>query len=89
MTDINVTGSPDALDYFEEVVREMLLLFPITRSEAVGRLNRFWSGQDFSEELDVNLLRHEEPDYWAKTVYYGRDVPWWKGEDGLEPEPYP
>jgi hypothetical protein len=89
MTDIEITGSQVALDYFEEILREMLFLFPITRAEAVGRLNRFWARQDFTSELDVNLLRHEVPTYWAKTIYYGRYKPWWKGEEGLEPDPYP
>jgi hypothetical protein len=89
MTEINVAGSQEALDYFEDIVREMLFLFPITRAEAVGRLNRFWAGQNFSDELSVNLLMHEEPDYWAKTIYYGPNTPWWKGEEGLKPRPYP
>jgi hypothetical protein len=38
MTEINVAGSQEALDYFEDIVREMLFLFPITHAEAVGRL---------------------------------------------------
>jgi hypothetical protein len=89
MTDIRVTGSQEARDYFEEIVREMLSLFPITRPGAVGRLNRFWAGQDFTGELAVNLLKHELPTYWAKTIYYGRNKSWWKGENRLEPDPYP
>lgn len=89
MTDIEVTGPQEALDYFEDIIREMLVLFPITRSEAAGRLNRFWAGHDFTGELAVNLLRHELPTYWAKTIYYGRDVRWWKGEGGLGSDPYP
>jgi len=36
MTEIKVTGAQEALDYFEDIVREMLFLFPITRAEAVG-----------------------------------------------------
>lgn len=89
MTDIDITGSPKARDYFEDIVREMLFLFPITRAEAVGRLNRFWAGQDFSDDLDLNLLRHEIPIHWAKSIYYGPSAAWWKGEEGLEPQPYP
>ena len=89
MTDIRVTGSQEALDYFERIIREMLLLFRITRIEAVGRLNRFWDGHDFSAELAVNLLGHVDAGYWAKTIYYGADTRWWKGEEGLEPQPYP
>ncbi len=89
MTEIKITGTEEALDYFEEIVRKMLLLFPVTREESVGRLNRFWAGQDFSRELKVNLLRHEDTTFWAKTIYYGANTQWWQGEDGLRPEPYP
>ncbi len=89
MTEIEIAGVQEALDYFDEIVRKMLILFPITRAEAVGRLNRFWAGQQFSEELDVNLLRHEDTNYWAKTIYYGANTQWWKGEEGLQPERYP
>jgi hypothetical protein len=32
---------------------------------------------------------HETADYWAKTIYYGHGVPWWRGEEGLTPTPYP
>ena len=89
MIDIEVTGTQVALDYFERIVHQLQTLFRITRDEAAGRLNRFWEGQDFSGEMDVNLLRHESPTYWAKTIYYGPEARWWKGEDGLQPQPYP
>ena len=55
----------------------MLLLFPITMDEAVGRMNKFWQGRDFTRPVEVNMLLHEEPDAWAKTVYYGRNSEWW------------
>jgi hypothetical protein len=79
----------DAREYFERIITQMLFLFPITRDEAVGRANRFWRGKSFVDELSVNMLTHELPEYWAKSFYYGADVKWWLGEDGLEPEPYP
>jgi hypothetical protein len=89
MNEIEIIGTDDALEYFEEVVCELLLLFPITKDEAVGRVNRFWRCQDFSKKLKVDLLKHEDPTFWAKTIYYGRDVQWWKDENDLEPDPYP
>jgi hypothetical protein len=89
MMEIQITGTREALKYFEEIVRRMLLLFPITRDEAVGRVNRFWAGQDFSRELKVNLLTHEDTIFWAKTIYYGPNAQWGKGEEGLKPLPYP
>jgi len=89
VTSIEIVGSEVALDYMDEIVQEMVLLFPITRDECVGRLNRFWAGQDFSGELKVNLLKHEVTTFWAKTIYYGPNARWWNGEEGLDPEPYP
>ena len=67
----------------------MVLLFSITMDEAIGRINRFWEHQEFMSDIKVGVRLHEEPDSWAKTIYYGRDSHWWLGEDGLEPEPYP
>jgi hypothetical protein len=89
MSELNVRGTEEALEYIEQIAREMILLFPITMDEAVGRINRAWAGQEFSSEAKVGVLLHEEPDAWAKTIYYVRDSRWWLGEDGLEPLPYP
>lgn len=89
MTSIEIQANGEALAYFEEIAREMLLLFPITMDEAVGRMNKFWQGRDFTRPVEVDMLLHEEPDAWAKTVYYGRNSEWWLREDGLEPQPFP
>ncbi len=89
MMSIDVRATEEALEYFEEIARQMILLFPITIDEAIGRINRFWKDRDITSEVEVNMLLHEEPDYWAKTVYYGRNSTWWLGEEGLEPLPYP
>lgn len=89
MTELDVLGSEEALEYFEQIAREMVILFPITMDEAIGRINRFWQGRDITTEVEVDMLLHEEPDSWAKTVYYGRNSKWWLGEEGLEPLPYP
>lgn len=89
MIEFEFTGTEEALEYIEDIAREMVLLFPITMDEAVGRINRFWHGQTFVSDLAVGTLMHEEPDVWAKRIYYGPNVDWWLGEDGLEPLPYP
>lgn len=89
MTGLNVAGTEEALEYIEQIARQIVLLFPVTMDEAVGRINRFWKGQEFTSEAKVDVLLHEEPDAWAKTIYYGRDSHWWLSEEGLEPEPYP
>lgn len=73
MMNIDISGTEEALEYFEEIACQMVLLFPITMDEAVGRINRFWKNRDITSEVEVNMLLHEEPDSWAKTVYYGRN----------------
>lgn len=89
MTAIEIAATDEALDYIEQIARQMVLLFPVAMDEAVGRINRFWAGQEFTSHVKVDVLLHEEPESWAKTIYYGRDSRWWLGEAGLEPEPYP
>jgi hypothetical protein len=89
MTDLDIHATEEALEYFEQIAREMVLLFPITMDEAIGRINRFWQGRDMTTEVAVNMLLHEEPDSWAKNVYYGRASNWWLGEEGLKPLPFP
>lgn len=89
MTDLNVKATDEALDYLEEIAREMILLFPITLDEARGRINREFEDHSFLSEIDVSVLLHEEQDTWAKHVYYGRESCWWLGEGELQPRPYP
>ena len=70
-----------------EVLHELQRLFGISESEAVGRINRFWGGLQL---IGPNHpIYHESPEYYAKTIYYGPEAPWWKGEDDLIPQPYP
>ena len=49
--------------------------------------DRFWRGQRIVGE--ENIVFHETPEFWAKTMYYGRHVKWWLGEEDLEPERFP
>jgi hypothetical protein len=70
-----------------EILREMQERFGISQQEAVGRMNRFWWG--LSLIGPNHPIYHESPEYFAKTIYYGPDTAWWKGEAGLTPQPYP
>lgn len=85
--DLTMRTSEKAHRFIEEIVTEMLLLFPITREEAVGRVNAAWGHLDYVGDTDV--MFHETATYWAKTIYYGKDSCWWLGEEGLQPLPYP
>jgi len=82
-------ASDEAKLYLERIAGTLRDLFGVDRDEAIGRINRFWQASDFTQPGAVNALLHEMPDFWAKTIWYGRDAKWWLGEEGLEPEAYP
>lgn len=77
----------DGREYCEEIVGVMVALFEIPEDEALGRLNRFWKGKPIVGEHD--MVYHREPEYWAKTIYYGKDSFWWMEGAELRPLPYP
>lgn len=87
MAELTVPASPKARKFVEEIVEQMLFLFPITREEAIGRINETW--QHVSYLGDDDVIFHETAVYWAKTIYYGKESMWWLGEEGLPPRPYP
>ncbi|WP_342570644.1 hypothetical protein MKY85_20545 [Paenibacillus sp. FSL R5-0749] len=60
--------------YCLEIVQELIGLFDISEKEAFLRINSFWEGNDFTSEDD--LIFHELPEYWAKTIYYEKSN-WW------------
>jgi hypothetical protein len=68
VTELRVEATEDARGYLEEIASEMVLLFPITMDEAIGRINRHFAGRQFLTPLAVNMLMHEEQDAWAKHV---------------------
>ncbi len=73
--------------YCEEIFLEMARLFGISKSEAIGRINRDWDSLVLVGQDDV--IYHEDPEYWAKTIYYGKDSFWWLNKGSLKPRPYP
>src|SRR5579862_3360478 len=89
MTEVLIPAAEEARRYMDKIVGEMVGLFSISSSEAVGRLNRFWQGQEFTSAVKVGVLLHEQAADWAKTIYYGRDSQWWLDEEGLQPQPFP
>lgn len=89
MTKITVPARPEARRYINRIADKLVNLFGISREEAVGRINRFWSGKAFATDVDLLVLLHQTEEYWAKTIYYGPDSEWWLSETGLSPRPYP
>jgi hypothetical protein len=84
--ELHIAMSEKARAFIERIIHEMLLWFPITRDEAVGRINQAWGHLDYIGDTD--LMFHESALDWAKTIYYGKDSRWWLSEEGLPPVPY-
>jgi hypothetical protein len=92
---------PEVKAFMEEIVHAIVGLFGTSEDEAVGRVTRHWGHvTDFGEPMPSNsthvevpslavLLMREEPEHWAKDIYYGPDSGWWNDEGGVEPLPYP
>lgn len=49
-------------------------------------MNQAWGHLDHIGDKD--LIFHESPDEWTRTIYYGKDSRWWQGENGLKSLPY-
>lgn len=78
--------SADAEHYCDRIVNEMITLFQISYEEALGRMNRHWSGNSFG---DYCMLFHMFPNEWANEIYYGGDSFWWKKDKkDLKPLPF-
>ena len=77
----------ESKDFCDEIAREMMRTVGFGLEEAVGRINRHWSGVDFVAADDLRY--HEAPDFWARDVAYGSDVPWHQNPPGMKPLPYP
>ncbi len=73
--------------HFDKIALKMVDLFKIDHEEAVGRINRHWSGETVTGS--DNMLDHEVLDYWANTVFYGWGSFWWMNPPDLKPLPYP
>lgn len=76
----------DSLALCEQIVGRMTELFGISVDEALGRVNGQWGGLQFD---DPDIICHETADYWANTIYFGKDSFWWLKPAGLTPVPYP
>lgn len=71
MNEYGIRASPDAVMYFDRIADAMAALFSIPRPQAVERIGKFWRGLPFVTDLEVGLLEHREPDWWARHIYYG------------------
>jgi len=81
------TTDPESAEFCEAIVNRMVALFGISTGEAIGRINRDWHGLDIAAPNDV--IYHEDEEYWAKTIYYGKGSNWWLSPPNLKPRAYP
>lgn len=63
--------------YCLHIVLTMMDIAKISEDEAFQRINLYWEGKDFTSENDI--VFHEGPDFWAKTIYYEQSN-WWNYE---------
>ena len=68
------------------IAEEMEKLFQIPYDEAIGRINRQWQGLTI---VGQDLIYHEDEEFWAKTIYYGKSSYWWLAGANPQPLPYP
>lgn len=93
-----VTPKGEALCW--AIVDRMCEIFSIDKEESLLRINDYWGSRDGSWSADFNdgfgndpnndIRFHETPEYWAKRIYYGPDVLWWREDESkLKPFPLP
>jgi hypothetical protein len=67
----------------------MIELFGISTEEAEGRIAADLGSWDLQSVETERHLGHEDPDYWAHSIYYG-PVQWWRlAVEDRVPRPWP
>ena len=87
MNEFGIPATDRAVEYFREIADSMVELYSIPRSEAVGRISKFWAGQSFLNEYKAQLIEHQVPRIWDELIYYGRKGNW-PDKDSWQPVPY-
>ncbi|MBQ1026476.1 hypothetical protein [Micromonospora sp. C95] len=88
-------GDAEALTFCEEIADAMARRYDISHSEAVARVNRQWSHAGVAGRVPrvwivgLDIVYHEDADYWAASIYYGPDSRWWDPGADLQPLPPP
>jgi hypothetical protein len=68
--------SPFVDSYLRTIADRMIALFSIDRTEAEGRIATDLGSWDLESSATELFLGHEDPDYWAHSIYYG-PIQWW------------
>ncbi|GIJ11023.1 hypothetical protein Van01_42370 [Micromonospora andamanensis] len=91
--DFPCAGDTEALTFCEAIADAMARHHDISRREAVARVNRQWSQAGPAGRVPrvwivgLDIVYHEDADYWAGFIYHGPDSRWW--DPGTEPQPLP
>ncbi|OOM73582.1 hypothetical protein CLPUN_44780 [Clostridium puniceum] len=87
MSKFEFVTDDESEEFCTEIAEKMVELFIIFKDEAIGRINRCWKGLEI---IGDDLIYHEDEEYWAKTIYYGKRSFWWlkEGSEDLKPIPY-
>ena len=89
MTGLPGPRSPYVDEFLRAVVERMVELFGIDRVEAEGRIANDLGSWDLESQDTERHLGHEDPDYWAHSIYFG-PVQWWRlSPENLVPRPWP
>jgi len=75
MTEYPFAKDEKAASYCNDIANEMTQLFGISIDESKARIEKHWSHVELQGEDDV--VYHEDPEYWANTIYWGKDSSWW------------
>ncbi len=59
--------------------------FGVSEEEAFARINWYWAHTGGIAGTDI--VYHESEQYWAYTMYYGKNSTWWVSTEGLKPIP--
>jgi hypothetical protein len=76
MNEFGIPATDRAAGYFRDIADSMVQLYSIPRSEAIGRIAKFWAGQSFLTRDAALLVEHQVPETWAKLIYSGRKGNW-------------
>ncbi len=61
--------------FCERIAAEMIRRFSISKEETVARINHQWSNLKIGGPDEVAY--HEDEEYWAQTIYLGKESCWW------------
>jgi hypothetical protein len=84
-------GDIEAVQFCRAVAHQLSTEFGITPGEAVARIIRHWCEADDDGRtpriwiVGADIVYHEDPDFWARHIYYGTH--WWP--PGETPTPLP